>query len=76
MINEESLQVVASARLNDHIGKPLYESYCFSQIPQMIYHLLTGEGKISLPETVLGDLPHRYDQVILIFVDAFGWRFF
>ncbi|NES86201.1 MAG: alkaline phosphatase family protein [Moorea sp. SIO2B7] len=76
MINEESLQIVASARLNQHIGKPLYDSYCFSQIPQMIYHLLTGDSKMGLPTPVLGDLPHRYDKVILILVDGFGWRFF
>ncbi|NET07932.1 MAG: alkaline phosphatase family protein [Symploca sp. SIO2B6] len=42
----------------------------------MISHLLTGEGTIGLPASVLGNLPHSYDQVILIFVDAFGWRFF
>ena len=76
MINQNSLQAVASARINDHIGKPLYDSYCFSQIPQTIYHLLTGEGEIGLPVTVLGDLPHRYNQVILLFIDGFGWRFF
>ena len=76
MINQTSLRVVEAARLNDHIGKPLYESYCFSRIPQMIYYLLTGEGEMGLPASVLGDFPHRYDQVILILVDAFGWRFF
>ena len=76
MINNASLRSVAAARLNEHIGKPLYQSYCFSQIPQMIYHLLTGEGEMGLPASVLGDFPHRYDKVILILVDAFGWRFF
>lgn len=76
MINQDSLQAVASARINGHIGKPLYDSYCFSQIPQTIYHLLTGEGNVGLPTSVLGDLPRRYNQVILLFIDAFGWRFF
>lgn len=76
MINADSLQAVAAARLNDNIGKPLYDSYGFSQIPQLIQHVLTGQGELGLPATVLGDLPQRYDKVILVFVDAFGWRFF
>lgn len=76
MINAESLQAVAAARLNDNIGKPLYDSYGFCQIPQLIQHVLTGQGELGLPATVLGDLPQRYDKVILVFVDAFGWRFF
>ena len=76
MINEASLRIIEAARLNDHIGKPLYQSYCFSQIPQLIYHLLTGDGEMGLPASVMGNLPHCYDKVILILVDAFGWRFF
>ena len=76
MINQESIQAVQAARVNEHFGKPLYESYCFSQIPQTIYHLLTGDGASGLPERALGDLPRRYDRVILLLIDAFGWRFF
>lgn len=76
MINVESLQAVAAARLNDNIGKPLYGSYGFSQIPHLIQRVLTGRGELGLPATVLGDLPQRYEKVILVFVDAFGWRFF
>lgn len=76
MINEEALCAVAAARLNETIGKPLYESYCFSQIPQAIQHLLTGQGNLGLPDTVLATLPSRYEKVILILVDGFGWRFF
>lgn len=76
MINSDSLRAVESTRLNDNIGKPLYDSYCFSQIPQTIYQLLTGEGKMGLPTSVMGDLPGGYDKIILLFVDAFGWRFF
>jgi predicted AlkP superfamily pyrophosphatase or phosphodiesterase len=76
MINQDSIQAVQAARFNEHFGKPLYESYCFSQLSQTIYHLLTGDGAAGLPESVLGDLPHRYDRVILLLIDAFGWRFF
>lgn len=76
MLNEKSVHAVNASKLNGHFGKPLYESYCFSQIPQTIVHLLTGEGAAGLPDDVLGRLPRHYDKVILMFVDAFGWRFF
>jgi predicted AlkP superfamily pyrophosphatase or phosphodiesterase len=76
MINDESLQAVNAAKLNAHFGKPLYDSYCFSRIPQTVVHLLTGEGDPGLPARVLDGLPARYDKVILLYVDAFGWRFF
>ncbi|GAB4370186.1 MAG: alkaline phosphatase family protein [Elainellaceae cyanobacterium] len=76
MINQEASQAVAATRLNAHIGKPLYDSYCFSQIPQAVQHVLTGEGSLGLPSSVLGELPQQYEKVILILVDGFGWRFF
>lgn len=76
MINEQSAQAVSNSRLNDHFQKPLHDSYCFAQIPAMIEYLLTGEGKLGFPPDVLGDLPQRYQKVILLYVDAFGWRFF
>src|SRR5689334_10518856 len=76
MINQESVMAVNASKLNERFGKPLYQTYCFSQIPQTIYRLLTGEGDNGLPASALGNLPERYDKVILLFVDAFGWRFF
>ncbi len=76
MINSTSIEAVAASRLNERFGKPLYDSYCFSQIPSTINHLLTGEGAAGLPADTLGTLPTAYDKVILLFVDAFGWRFF
>ena len=75
MINEESVKAVDSAQLNGHFKKPLYESYCFSQIPQTVMYALTGEGEMGLPVSVLGELPRRYNKIIVVFVDAFGWRF-
>src|SRR6266581_4409859 len=76
MINADSLNAVNASKFNDQFAKPLYDSYCFSQIPQTIYHLLTGDEQPGLPISVLGDLPRRFDKVILMFVDGFGWRFF
>jgi predicted AlkP superfamily pyrophosphatase or phosphodiesterase len=61
---------------NSNLTKPQYDSYCFSNIPPTVKYLLTGQGSPALPESVFGNLPRRYDTVILFYVDAFGWRFF
>lgn len=76
MINGESLKAVSASYIDTNRVKPLYDSYCFSRIPDTIYNLLTGADAPTLPMSVLGGLPTRYDKVVLLFVDAFGWRFF
>ena len=76
MINQESLQAVASSQWGAHFMKPLYSSYCFARIPQTIRYLLSDGEEQGLPADVFGHLAQRYDKVILFFVDAFGWRFF
>lgn len=76
MLNEASIQAVDASRLNDHFRKPLYDSYCFSNIPNLVFDLLTGQKTSAMPLDVLGDLPQSCDNVILLYVDAFGWRFF
>jgi predicted AlkP superfamily pyrophosphatase or phosphodiesterase len=76
MLNATSRDAVNNAMFSQRFVKPLYESYCFSNIPGTIELLLTGEGTHALPLDVLGDLPRRYDKVIFFFIDAFGWRFF
>src|SRR5436190_19101580 len=76
MLNTTSLNAVSSSTFSQQSVKPLYNSYCFSNIPQTISFLLTGEGNSALPLDVFGNLPTEYDKVILFFVDAFGWRFF
>lgn len=76
MLNTASLNAVNTSTFSSRFVKPLYDSYCFSNIPQMVQFLLTGEGQSALPLDVFGTLPTRYDKVILFFIDAFGWRFF
>ena len=76
MLNTTSLNAVSNSKFSQRFVKPLYDSYCFSNIPQTIEFLLTGEGTSALPLDVFGSLPKKYDKVILFFVDAFGWRFF
>lgn len=58
--------------------RPLYDSYCFSRLPGTIAALLgvTAAGVPTLHADVFDTLPQRYDAVVLLFLDAFGWRFF
>ncbi len=56
--------------------KPDYRANCFSQIPETIQYLLTGEGSLSLPEKLFEGVGTRFNQVIFFLVDAFGWQFF
>ncbi len=76
MLNTASLNVVDHATFSQQFVRPLYDSYSFANIPLSIQFLLTGEGTSALPLDVFGNLPTRYDKVILFFIDAFGWRFF
>lgn len=76
MLNANSLKAVNSSQFSQRFVKPLYQSYCFANLPATIQHLLTGQGRSSLPLDVFGSLPTRYNKVVLIFLDAFGWRFF
>lgn len=54
---------------------PQYDSLCFANLPQTIVHLLSGAGTSRLPAAMFPDGRQRYGTVILILVDAFGWRF-
>ena len=76
MLNEASVRAVNDARFSQRFVRPLYDSYCFANLPATIEFLLTGKGQSALPHDVFGDLPTHYDKVIFFFVDAFGWRFF
>jgi len=76
MLNSNSVIAVNGSKFNDAFLKPLYDSYCFSALPQTVEYLLTGDGKSALPVDCFGDLPTKYDKVILLFIDGFGWRFF
>src|SRR6266436_2508389 len=76
MLNANSLNAVNGAKFSQRFVKPLYDSYCFANLPQAIEYMLTGEGHSALPQDVFANLPSRYNKVLLFFVDAFGWRFF
>jgi len=79
MLNPASIAAVDGASWRGPFIRPLYESYCFSNIPASIHQLLTGvglHGRSSLPDDCFGELPKSANAVVLFFVDAFGWRFF
>lgn len=76
MLNSASLNAVNNAKFSQRFVKPLYDSYCFANLPQTIEFLLTGKGQSGFPSDVFGSLPTRYNKVVLFFIDAFGWRFF
>ena len=77
MLNCRSVEAVAAAAVGPHEVRPLYGTYCFSRIPWTIEAALTGEpNPRTLPADTLGALADRPDTVVLLFVDAFGWRFF
>jgi len=52
---------------------PEYGTRCFDALPATVERLLTGEGEgLRLGAPVL---ERRYDHVVLVYLDGFGWRF-
>ena len=77
MLNHRSIEAVAAAAAGPNEVRPLYGSYCFSRIPWTLEAALTGESNPrTLPADTLGALAGRPHTVVVLFVDAFGWRFF
>ena len=76
MVNQDSINAVNSATYADGFVRPLYDSYCYYQLPGTIQNLLGARKQPGLPLSVLPDPSRHYDTVILFFIDAFGWRFF
>lgn len=76
MIDDDALRALDAAQWTPQFIKPLYESYCFAQLPQLVLSLFAGTDNTGVTRRLLGPLAGRYDKVILFFVDAFGWRFF
>jgi predicted AlkP superfamily pyrophosphatase or phosphodiesterase len=55
--------------------KPQYGSRCFSDIPQTVLSMLTGAVPPAWSLDLFHDLPQQYDRVVVLYLDAFGWRF-
>jgi hypothetical protein len=55
---------------------PAYGGRCFADIPATVRRLLTGAATPpGLAAGVLGPLDRRWERVVLVLVDAFGWAF-
>lgn len=75
MLNGKSVNDVNQSTFSKEFRWPLYDSYCFSNIPGTIEKLLIGHSNLTqLPNDVTPS--QKYDKVILFFIDAFGWRFY
>jgi hypothetical protein len=75
LLNTDSVTALDGAGWGDHFIRPLYESYCFSRIPDLIRASLPGGAGPAAAASLLGPLARPYQKVVLLFVDAYGWRF-
>src|SRR4051794_5351620 len=72
-----SVTAVDGARRVSGDVLPLADGYTFAALPVTIERLLLGHaGEPGLPRAALGDAPDRAERVVLVLLDAFGWRFF
>lgn len=76
MLNQKSIDSVNQSQFNQYFKKPLYESYCFSNINNLIEYVLGINEKLISPKDIFGNLSSKYEKVILFFIDGFGWQFF
>ena len=70
MINQESLDAVAGARIGEEFVRPLYADYNFAQIPQTLRRCLGVSTRAGVPFGQRDDLYQTYDAVVLLLVDA------
>ncbi|NNM43442.1 MAG: phosphodiesterase, partial [Chlamydiae bacterium] len=74
MLNNLSIDAVNGSNFRETLRKPLYESYCFSKIPDTIKKLLGVRSVDPLPADCI-KTSEIYEDVILFFIDGFGWVF-
>jgi uncharacterized protein YcgL (UPF0745 family) len=54
---------------------PFYEKYCFSNIPSTILKLFDiPTQRPILPEELYKDKAENFNKVVLILIDAFGYK--
>ncbi len=76
MLNKKSIEEVEKSLFSTHFCKPLYGSYCFSEIPATIKSLFGKPSTSRLPLDTTEGAESAYDVVFLFLIDGFGWRFF
>jgi predicted AlkP superfamily pyrophosphatase or phosphodiesterase len=75
MLNHRSFKTVQQASFDSIFCPPLYDNYCFANLPQTIKGLLTGKQSGGLPADVLIEPHSQYECVVMILMDGFGWCF-
>lgn len=76
MINQDSIQKVNDSKFSSQFVKPLYSSYCFSNIPDFILSLFGDTEKPArLPKSVVDSqvFTQGIDRVVFFLVDGLGW---
>lgn len=73
---EMSTSAVNACRFGPGFVRPAYEHFCFSNLPGFFEQLLTGSTTRGNFPSALGNALGRYDHVIFVFFDAFGWESF
>lgn len=77
MLNLKSIKSIDNKKFSKCFKKPSYDEYSFVQIIPTIEELLTGKkNKNSFSDDVLEGLKNKYNKVVLILIDGFGWNFF
>jgi hypothetical protein len=56
--------------------RPTYGRGCFADLPPLIRSWLTGRTEMAVEELIPTAFQRRYDRVVFVLVDGFGWRFF
>src|SRR3954464_11281223 len=75
-LDAASVAAVDGAQRTGGGGLPLAPGYTFAALRATIGGVLVGAAEEGLPRAALGDAPDRVDRVVLVLLDAFGWRFF
>jgi hypothetical protein len=81
MLNDAARQAVEAATFGraGTFRRPLGPDRGFAGLPATVEYLLTGDEAAAargLAPDVLGELPRRYNTVVLVLADGFGWRLF
>ena len=75
MILQESLEAIAANQTEGNRVRPIYERFGFAALPDTIVGLLE-QTPAGVPISAGTGLDRAYDRIVLVILDAFGWRFF
>ncbi len=62
--------------LNSEFVKPLYNSACFSNIPETINFFFNKQEEAPFLARATNQITGEYDTVIFFLIDSLGWSFF